>query len=293
MTAVKKAPKKLYQGQKVDDTKGNNNDGHNQDRSSCQRGEMKDRKEHGKHHGGLRNSASTKTSPKRESSSAVLAIRKNILSIYNRNRKNHYHGSIREDCIEHRKDFLELLEYPYVTDDNRLSLFRHTQKRNTLSRYRSLIRDGNKWNEVDESFMKFFLTKARRERNSSRLECLKFKDFRTAEKDSDEALLDLVRRIEDLVPLSAVRDNDEMVKLNYLLRATKTFEWSKMAEGRLRIPYDIITLCYEMYISIEYFGSPMNTQPRAHRAEQLPRLNYVLEEHQYGSKPYSSSDSSK
>lgn len=148
--------------------------------------------------------------------------------------------------IQHRDDFLELCEHPEVTQESLISLLRHTLKGNALSRYRSLIRDGKNWAELDETFTKFSLTEASRERNSSRLESLKFKEFKTEDNDNDEALLALVRKIEELVPLSARKDNDEMMKCKHLLRATKHFEWSKKAKGRLRMPYEFMELCEEM-----------------------------------------------
>lgn len=99
-------------------------------------------------------------------------------------------------------------------------MLRHTLKVNELSRYRNLSRDGKTWKEVDY-FTKFFLTEVRRERNSSLLEALRFKNFKKEDNDYDEALLELVRRMDELFPLSAARESDEMVKCNHLLRDTK------------------------------------------------------------------------
>lgn len=41
-----------------------------------------------------------------------------ILSIYNRNSKSHYHGSIKEYWIPYGENFLGLLEHPEINDEN-------------------------------------------------------------------------------------------------------------------------------------------------------------------------------
>lgn len=90
----------------------------------------------------------TQTTQKRTSTKefrvAVLAIRKKILSIYNRNSKNHYQGPIKENCIENRQEFLELCNHPEVNCEKRLGILRHILKGNYRSMYRNLTDEGKK-----------------------------------------------------------------------------------------------------------------------------------------------------
>lgn len=95
----------------------------------------------------------------------TIAIRKTILYINNVHLKT-IHGSIKEDRIEHRDDFLKLCDHPEIDDENKIGLLSYTLKGNKFSRYRKVVRDVMNWRELYETFTKFFLTEAHHERNS-------------------------------------------------------------------------------------------------------------------------------
>lgn len=71
---------------------------------------------------------------------------------------------------------MELCGHSDLTDHHRITLLRHTLKGNSLRRYRSLTREIKQWKEINETFLKFFLTTESKERNYN-----KFASFKLGE----------------------------------------------------------------------------------------------------------------
>lgn len=66
----------------------------------------------------------------------------------------------------------------------------------------------------------------------------------------DEAILDMVNKIEEFIPISFESENIEMVKFNHFITESDKSQWSKMEKGRLHASFDFMTLRDKLYTSI-------------------------------------------
>lgn len=96
----------------------------------------------------------------------------------------------------------------------------------------------------------------------------------------EDALLGVVNRIEELVPISAKREEDEAIKCGHLITANEKCQWSKIAKDRLRAPYYFTALIDAMYTSIEYFGTnPVSRSSQPH-VDSLYLVGHSTRDHQ-------------
>lgn len=77
--------------------------------------------------------------------------------------------------------------------------------------------------EINEKFIRVFLPTERKERNSNNLTALRLEQFIEDGVEEEEALLDMVNKIEELIPISAKREYNEMIKCDHLITATENF----------------------------------------------------------------------
>lgn len=81
------------------------------------------------HQDGPRNNYGAKMNPDQ----SFISVRETGLRIFTLNFNNHYHGSIKEDWVAHRKDFLEIFQHHEIKNTLRLRILRNALNVYSLS----------------------------------------------------------------------------------------------------------------------------------------------------------------
>lgn len=139
--------------------------------------------------------------------------------------KSNFGGSFEEDWATHLEEFEDVCEKFYIEEKDWTNLLRYTLKEDAKKFYKIIKETNRPWTETKNDFGHSYASLSKQEEVSMRRPDLKIVEFKWDGNEDHSELDQLVRRINELLPLEKSKDRDEEEMVRYLCDTAVGTEW--------------------------------------------------------------------